>query len=299
MATTRLRFSIVIVSLNGRSRIAMPLDALRRCDPAPAQVIVVDNGSGDGLSRFVRAEYPEVLLVRAPQNLGFAGGNNLGILNADGDVVVLLNDDTEPEADWLAPLDRAMAEDPRLGVAGCRLLYPETRRVQHLGGVVHANGLTDHLAWGAEEGDTAALPERDADYVTGAAMAMRRAAIAQVGMLDECFWPIYFEEIDWCERARRAGWKCRVIPSSTVIHHESQTTGRFSARYLRMYHRNRIRFLLKNRPLRGWPRIARAEARWMAQHAPWDSLWPCALAYGWGAVNAVEIALRRAKGDLF
>lgn len=294
-----LRFSIVIVSLNGRGRIAMPLDALRGSAPAPFEVIVVDNGSTDGLSAFVREQHPEVVLVRAPKNLGFAGGNNLGILNAGGDVVLLLNDDTDPEPGWLAPLSAAMERDPRIGAAGCRLLYPKTRQVQHLGGVVHANGLTDHLDWGAEEGDSAALPEREVPYVTGAAMALRREAISEVGMLDEGFWPIYFEEIDWCTRARRAGWKNWIVPSSTVIHHESQTTARFSKRFLTMYHRNRVRYLLKNNHWWQWPRVLRVEAKWMAQHAPWDQLWPCAQAYAWGGLQAVEIGTRRMQGEVF
>jgi len=294
-----MKFSIVIVSLNGRKRIAMPLDAMRKCSPAAFEVIVVDNGSSDGLSNFVRANYPEVILVRAPKNLGFAGGNNLGILNANGEVVVLLNDDTEPEADWLQPLSDAFRKDPRIGVAGCRLLYPETRKVQHLGGVIHANGLTDHVAWGEEEGWSAARPGIEADYATGAAMAIRRETLSEVGLLDECFWPIYFEEIDWCERARRAGWRIWIVPGSTVIHHESQTTERLSRNFLKMYHRNRMRFLLKNRRLGQWPGVVRAEARWLAQNTPWDSLWPCALAYGWAGLQAVEIAARRAAGEHF
>src|SRR5690606_30479801 len=119
----RLTVSVVIVSLNGRERLAMPLEALRRCSPAADEVIVVDNGSTDGTSAFVREHHPEAMLVRAPRNLGFAGGNNLGIVNASGDIVILLNDDTEPEPDWLAPLHAAFDADPRLGIAGVRLLY--------------------------------------------------------------------------------------------------------------------------------------------------------------------------------
>ncbi|MDX2175754.1 MAG: glycosyltransferase family 2 protein [Candidatus Sumerlaeia bacterium] len=294
-----LRFSIVIVSLNGCARIAMPLDALRKCVPAPAEVILVDNGSTDGLSPFVRKNYPEVRLVRAPRNLGFGGGNNLGILNASGGIVVLLNDDTEPDPGWLAPLERAFREDPKLGCAGCRLLYPGTRKVQHLGGFVHANGLTDHAHWGEDAAATEGLPVREVDYATGAAMAVRRECLAQTGLLDECFWPIYFEEVDWCARARRRGWRVAVVPESTVVHHESQTTERFSPRFLRMYHRNRIRFLLKNRAAREWPGVIRAEARWLAGHAPWDSLWACSLAYAWGAAQCVEILAREARGERF
>ena len=284
-----LKFSIVIVSLNGRQRLAWPLEALRRSNPAPFEIIVVDNGSADGTSEFVAAGYPEAILVRAPHNLGFAGGNNLGILNARGNVVLLLNDDTEPDPGWLGPLAEAFAADPRLGIAGARLLYPDRRTIQHLGGVIHANGLTNHIDYGVPVGEQSIREPREMDYVTGAALAIRRAAIRRIGLLDEGFWPIYFEEIDWCTRAWRAGWKVRVIPASTVIHHESQTTERLSRRFLTMYNRNRWRYLLKNRRGLDLLRAIRAEGRWIAQNGPWDNFWSCARAYAWAAIQWREI----------
>ncbi|MCC6547741.1 glycosyltransferase family 2 protein [Candidatus Sumerlaeota bacterium] len=292
-----MTFSVVIVSLNGRQRIAMPLDALAASDPRPHEVIVVDNGSSDGLSDFVVANYPWVTLVRAPRNLGFAGGNNLGIVNAVGDVVVLLNDDTEPRANWLAPIRDAFAANRRLGIAGCSLLYPGGEKIQHQGGVIHANGLTDHAEWNAQWSGEDSLPAHiDAPYVTGAAMAIRRSVIDRVGMLDAGYWPIYFEEVDFCERATRAGFGCAVVPRSVVIHHESQTTVRFSAKFLKTYHRNRIRFLLKNRRVRGWMAALGAEVRWIVQHRPWDQLWPCALAYAWAPVHVADVLRQRWSG---
>jgi GT2 family glycosyltransferase len=284
-----MRISVIIVSLNGRARIAMPLDALRRCDPPPFETIVVDNGSNDGLSEFVRTHYPEVRLVRAPRNLGFAGGNNLGIMNAEGDVVLLLNDDTDPEPGWLGPLDRAFEADARLGIAGCQLLYPETGLVQHLGGRVHANGLTDHEGWGeARVEGSAVVPVPD--YVTGAAMAIRTAVVRSIGLLDPGFWPIYFEETDFCARARRRGWGLAVVTDSRVVHHESQSQdGRMSARFLRTYHRNRLRFLIKNRRWHEWPRVLRAEARWIMTGARWDQFLPCTMAYAWAPFHAIDV----------
>ncbi len=289
-----MKISIVIVSLNGRDRIAMPLDALRRCTPPADEIIVVDNGSDDGLSEFVAGHYPEVRLVRAPRNLGFAGGNNLGIINATTDIVILLNDDTDPHADWLAPLLAAFERNPRLGVGGCSLLYPGNDKIQHRGGVIHANGLTDHVAWGETWSAEEALPaEVPSEYVTGAAMAIRRGVFADVGLLDAGFWPIYFEEVDFCTRARGAGWDCAVIPASVVVHHESQTTGRLSPRFLRTYHRNRIRYLIKNRTLFGLLRAMRHEVRWIMEHHPWEHLWPCALAYAWVPFQVADVLRQR------
>jgi len=287
-----VKFSVIIVSLNGQPRISMPLDAMRACEPAAHEVLLVDNGSTDGLSPYVKENYPEVELIRSPRNLGFAGGNNLGILNAGGDVVILLNDDTEPRVDWLGPLAAAFSANPKLGIAGCQLLYPGTAKVQHLGGIVHANGLTDHVGWGnaAHEGGAGLPPLIPADYVTGAAMAIRREVLAEVGLLDVGFWPIYFEETDFCHRARGAGWEIATVPASIVVHHESQTTHAWSQKFLETYHRNRLRYLIKNRTLREWPRTLRAEATWLAQHAPWDQLMPLAKAYGWLPFIMADVA---------
>jgi len=290
-----LSFSIIIVSLNGRDRLAMPLEALRRCDPAPAEVIVVDNGSNDGTSRFVAENHPEAVLVRAPRNLGFAGGNNLGILNAGADVVLLLNDDTEPAPDFLAPLADEFQRRPDAGILGCRLLYPDGATIQHLGGIIEANGLTKHVDYGAAVGDQSVTEGFETAYATGAAMAIRRQVLRDVGLLDEGFWPIYFEEVDLCERARRAGWAVRIRPDSTVIHHESQTTRKLSAGFHEKYHRNRWRFLLKNRRGLDLARAIRAEARWMVRHTPWELIWPCSLAYAWGALQWREIRQARIR----
>lgn len=293
-----MRFSIIIVSLNGRQRLAMPLEALRRCDPPPHEVIVVDNGSTDGTSPFVRRNYPEVLLVRAPRNLGFAGGNNLGLVNAEGDVLVLLNDDTEPDPDWLAPLERAFRADPNLGVAGTRLLYPDRLTVQHMGGLIEPNGLTKHVDYGADAAAGACPEPFEADYVTGAALAIRSETVRNIGLLDDGFWPIYYEEVDWCVRARRHGWTVRVIPGSTVIHHESQTTEKLSRRFLMMYNRNRIRFLLKHRRGRGLAVAIRHEAEWMIRHHPWNNWWPLAMAYSWGVIQWRELEKSRRREGL-
>jgi len=252
-------------------------------------VIVVDNGSEDGTSEFVAENYPEVVLVRAPTNLGFAGGNNLGIMNATGNVIILLNDDTEPDPEWLAPLGEAFKNDPQLGIAGVRLLYPDRKTLQHMGGVVEPNGLTKHLDYGLETGDQSTDEPFETDYVTGAALAIRKKTVRDIGLLDHGFWPIYFEETDWCLRAKKRNWRIKMVPKSTVVHYESQTTDKLSPRFLKMYNRNRIRFMLKHHTGMNLIRAIRHEARWLVGHHPWDNLWSLALAYGWGLIQWREI----------
>lgn len=285
-------FSIIIVSLNGRDRIQMPLDSLRQCELFGGEIILVDNGSTDGLSKFVRKNYPEVRIVRSPKNLGFAGGNNLGIMNAKGEILVLLNDDTEPEPDWLVPFEKAFREDTELGIAGCKLIYPDKKTIQHLGGYMEPNGLSKHVSYGDEVDKGEDCRSFEVDYVTGAAFAIRRKMMKKVGILDPGFWPIYFEETDYCERAKKAGWKIKIFPESVVVHYESQTTDRYSPRFLRLYHRNRWRFLIKNRTGKELLKAIRAELRWIVTNRLWDQFLPLTHAYAWAVIQYKEARLQ-------
>jgi len=243
--------SVVIASLNGGSVIGQALDSLRKTRYADEttglarfEVIVVDNGSTDDLAEVVAARRPEVRLIRSPVNLGFAGGNNLGIREAHGDVVVLLNDDAEPRPDWLQAWAAAAAEDPRWGVMGCKLLYPDGETIQHAGGIIEPSAMTRHI--GYEEKDDGRFDALiECDYVTGAAIALRRELIDRVGLLDEKYFPIYYEETDYCWQARRIGYQVLYVPGAVVVHHESRTQGRYSFRFIFRQTRCRMRFLCK------------------------------------------------------
>ena len=247
--------------------IGRALDSLRALDYPRYETIVVDNGSTDNLAEIVRDEYPEVRLIQSPVNLGFAGGNNLGLRQAEGDILVLLNDDTEVRPGWLRAWADVAARHPRWGVLGCKLLYPDGRTIQHAGGVVHANGQTDHF--GYEQPDDGRFDEPiRCDYVTGAALAIRRETFEQLGPLDEKYFPIYYEENDYCWQARRVGYEVLYVPDAVVIHHESRTQVRFSFRFIVRYTRCRIRFLAKCFSKWDLLRAARQELRWWLSAHP-------------------------------
>ncbi len=302
--------SIIIVSLNGEKRIGRCLEALAvslsppgegKAEQKPplesgrrdVEIIVVDNGSTDATSAVVRKRFPWVRLVRAPRNLGFAGGNNLGAAYAQGNWILLLNDDTQPHRGWIEALLEAGESFPRAGILGCLLLYPDGRTIQHAGARLHPNGLTDHIAWGKSEIE-AGLPTRPyrCDYVTGAAMAVRREVWETAGPLDPGYFPIYFEECDLCCRARRAGWEVWMVPPARVIHEESRTQGAWSPRFLVRYHRNRLRFVLRNGRGKEVGKALRSEAGWLARHRPYDQLLPLAWAY---AQTVVGFFLRQVR----
>ncbi|GAB4324013.1 MAG: hypothetical protein Kow0059_19420 [Candidatus Sumerlaeia bacterium] len=291
-------YSVCIVSLNGARVLPACLRAVERTAGVEFETIVVNNGSTDDTPLLVARDFPRVRLINAPRNLGFAGGNNLALRHARGDILVLLNDDTEPAPDWLARIDPLWSRHPQIGIVGFKLLFPGGT-VQHAGGVIRANGLTNHLDYNEPDDSPAAAPEAcptttaaesksayrdgptpiDCHYVTGAAMAFRRTLLDQIGWLDEGYFPIYFEEVDFCLQARRAGWRCVTHPDARVIHHESQQTGRRSSGYYKKYNRQRVRFVIKCFTTAQLRRALKGEVRWLVRHRPWEFAWPLLYAY--------------------
>ncbi len=272
------RISVIIASLNGEKVLPLCLSALAKTDYATFETIVVDNGSKDRTSEIVRERFPDVRLLRAPRNLGFAGGNNLGLKVATGNLLILLNDDTEVMPDWLRALETALHRHPRAGILGCKLLYTDGKTIQHAGGIIEPNGLTHHV--GAGEIDSGKYDtERQYPYVTGAAFGITREVYNRLGGLDEGYFPIYFEEIDYCHNARRLGYECLYVPSAVVYHYESRTTKSWSSGFLYKYHKNRLRFLLKNYSASELLLALRSELKWLLKARPINQLLPLIRAY--------------------
>jgi GT2 family glycosyltransferase len=270
---TNIFFSIVIVSLNGEKVLPVCLDAVYKTRWEDFEVILVDNGSIDHTAKIVRENWPRVKLIQAPRNLGFAGGNNLGIKEAKGDFVILLNDDTQVDPFWLEALYQSAERYGDAGILGCKLLYPDRKTIQHAGGWLEPNGLTHHRGYG-EEDKGQYNTEKECQYVTGAAFVIKREVIQNLGLLDSGFFPIYFEEIDYCIRAKMAGFKILYVPDAVVIHHESRTTDRYSPGFLFKYHKNRFRFLFKNKSFMELLRAARHEIKWLIHNKPRDVYLP-------------------------
>ena len=238
-----MRISVIVLAWNGAAFIENCLRALL-AQNQDAEIIVVDNASPDDTIAVVEKFLPRVQLIRNTANLGFAGGNNVGIRAATGDAMVLLNQDTVVQPGWL----RAIADtfdDATIGIVGCKSLYPDARGIQHAGGVVEpGTAQTRHIGWGEQDaGQYDSLSEPD--YVTGAALAIRRAVVARLGGLDEKFFPAFYEEVDYCYRARRAGFRVVYQPRAVLRHFETTT---LPVNYQRVaaYQHNRIRFVLRH-----------------------------------------------------
>ena len=225
--------SIVIPTHDTRELTLRCLDSLQ--GSPGVEVILVDDASRDGTAEAVAARHPEVAVLRNEEPARFTRSANRGLARASGEILLLLNSDTEVEPGGLARLVEIFAREPELGIAGALLHYPD-------GSPQWSGGREPSLAWffALTSGLPRLLerlplyrrsrplaPERplEVDWVTGAAMAFRRAVWEVVGPLDEGF-QFYAQDLDFCLRARRAGWRIEVRPEVRVLHHHGATIGR-------------------------------------------------------------------------
>lgn len=189
------------------------------------EVVYVDNASPDDTRAWLATvEGERTVVVAFDENRNFSGGCNAGVSASRGRVVVLLNNDTEPQAGWLEPLERALA-DETIGMVGCLLTYPDGA-VQHCGVTFPPNDMPEHVHVGAKPDDPRVTRARDVQAVTAACCAVRRATWEALGGLDEGY-ANGGEDMDLCLRVRAAGLRIAYEPAALVVHHESKSDGRF------------------------------------------------------------------------
>jgi GT2 family glycosyltransferase len=235
--------SIIIISYNSATQIGACLRALQqqRCD-CEYEIVVVDNGSRDE-SRAVVASFPNVRLITADENWGFAGGVNRGVAAAQGGVIALLNPDATPAPDWLQQIMAAL-DDAQIGVVGSKVIGPDGL-IQSLGSDVQLPVLLSSHRHAGERDTLDDQQITDVWAVHGAAMAFSRPLWDALGGFDDGFFPAYWEESDFCERARRAGYRVVVTPRAKVQHHEASATGKYSPEFNFYFHLNRLGYAAK------------------------------------------------------
>ena len=226
---------VVVVSYRTRELLRTCLRSLELRNAADQHVVVVDNASGDGSAELVAAEFPEVGLIAAPRNLGFAAAANTGMAGGSAPYVLVLNPDTEVPPETLDALLELMERKPDVGICGCKLVRPDGR-LDHaarrsfptiLGALGHFTGagrgrraphaLAQYRAPGIDGGPV--------DAVNGAFMLIRRAALEQVGGFDERYW-MYMEDLDLCFRFAQAGWVTWYEPGVSALHVKAAASGR-------------------------------------------------------------------------
>lgn len=255
------RVSVVIVSWNALPLLRQCLPSVVATDYPDLEIVLADNASTDGSAAWVAATFPSVKIVRHPENWLFCRGNNEAIPHTTGDYVCLLNNDVEVPPDWLAPLVDVMEADAEVAAVQPKLLQHDDRtRFEYAGA---SGGFLDRYGYPFTRGrifDTMERDEgqyddaRDVFWATGAALLLRRAALDEVGLLDERF-VMHMEEIDLCWRLWRAGWRVRAEPRSRVYHIGGGSLPQGDPRKAYYNFRNSFLLLWKNLPRRQFRRV--------------------------------------------
>lgn len=237
--------SIVIPNLNGRRHLKMCLSSIQNLAYSHFEIIVVDNASTDGSVDFVKANYPRVKLVVNPINLGFAEGCNIGMRNARGNYVALLNNDIEVDPNWLRELILVAQSDPRIAICASKIMMFHDRKVFNSAGGeydVYGSG-HDRGLYEFDHGQYSRVEE--VFFACGGAMLVRRDILEEIGLFDSRYF-IYGEDVDLCWRAWLGGYKVVYVPSAMVYHKYGGTMGTLTAQRLYLTSRNSLCSILKN-----------------------------------------------------
>lgn len=254
---------VIIVNYNGRSLLADCLDSIitRPKDGLAVRIIVVDNDSTDDSVEFMRRAYPSVDVIESRKNLGFAAGNNLGIARSSSPLVLLLNSDARLTGNALAQMAAAINADPAIGQLGPRLRNPDGSLQKSVRGfptpwrlateylylrkLAPNSRLFNAFYAGGFDFDSAA----DADFLMGACLLVRRAAIDEVGLMNETYF-MFSEETDWAYRFWQSGWRVQYAPVADVIHLGGQSTKHDWDRMYRSQVAGHLRFLVLHHGIR-------------------------------------------------
>jgi N-acetylglucosaminyl-diphospho-decaprenol L-rhamnosyltransferase len=256
-----IALSIVIISYNARRYLRACLRSVFAVSyPWDTEVIVVDNASHDGSVALVREEFPRARLIDAGSNTGFSHANNLGFAAAKGEYLLMLNSDTELTGNALEQLVGFLRIHEDVGVVSPRLVYPDLTDQ----GVARRFPTPINALFGRRSLLTRMFPNNryarqyllsrqhrgdipfEADWVSGACLMFRRGLLERLGGLDERFW-MYWEDADFCYRAKQQAWRVFYVPAAVVIHHEGKSSGgRRDGRLIIEFNRSAYRYYRKH-----------------------------------------------------
>lgn len=249
--------SILIVNWNTREHLRKCLETIWSFPPdGEWEVIVVDNASTDESAEMVASAFPDARLIRQSRNIGYAAANNIAFAAAKGDLLLTLNPDTEFADDSLSVAARKMSESPEIGALTGRFLNPDGTDQPNIRGFPRPLSVLFDVVGLAKlfpksrvfgmyrmryfDYDT----ESDVEQPMGTFIVYRKAAIDEVGTMDERF-PIFFNEVDLLYRLHLAGWKIRYSPEIKVIHHGGESTKQVRKAMIWESHRSLIRYYRK------------------------------------------------------
>ena len=244
--------SIVTINYDHPEVTICLLASLRMVTYPNIEIIVVDNASPKDDPSILKQSYPEIIFIQSTTNLGFAGGNNLGVRQAKGKYILFINNDTEVDPDFIEPLVAKFESNSKIGAESPKIkFYDHPDTIQFCGQApMNIYTMRSH-GLGHGQVDKGQF-EVDAQtyFVHGAAMMVPLSVIYHVGLMPECYF-LYYEELDWCANIKRAGYELWYVHNSSLLHKESISTGKMSP--FKTYYMNRSRLLYLRRNVNGLP----------------------------------------------
>lgn len=263
------KVSVIILTWNSYEVTQDCLFSLRKSDYTNFEIVLVDNGSKDSSADKLLQEFPEIRLIRNPTNLGFTGGNNVGMRDAlarGTDYLLLLNNDTVVAPNFLSTMVAAAESDPKIGILNPKIYFFEPHDEIWYAGGEHKPwwSFPKHLDGGKRDTSTNGRP-REVSFVTGCAFLIKRDVITRVGLLDEILF-MGVEDLDFSIRARQAGYKAVYVPTAIIWHKVSVDTERNAGIPVRdfYYVRNSILVARKHLTARLWPLYLLSITRYVA-----------------------------------
>jgi len=260
--------SVIVVSYNSEKYISQCLDSILKSNDPQIEILVVDNASTDNSLKIIEQFQKNITIIKNKKNQGFAEGNNVGIKHSSGEIILLINPDAYLTRNSITELIKPFLSDEQVMITGPKILYPNSKKIQSAGGILHDNGLTDHIGNG--ETDEGQYDEsKEVDYVTGAVMAIRKKLFEKTGLFSESYKPAYFEELEKCVQAKKLNYKILFQPKSEAFHYESTTLKALSKPFLKHYHTNRFRFIYRNYSFKElFSKFIPSELCWFFSHCP-------------------------------
>lgn len=290
--------SVVIPNYNGVKLLQPCLDSLLAQSRPVDEIIVVDDASSDGSAEFVRQHYPAVNVTTRSYNGGFCASANDGLRQGSGDLVALLNNDTEVDPGWIANTLAFMDANPTVGFCASKMLFFSRRdRINSAGLFLRNDGVGRDIGYGQPDGPEFARP-CIVFGASGGAAVFRRAMLDDVGLFDEDL-VAYAEDLDLSFRAQLRGWQCMYVPTAIVYHRGGATYQTDSPAKVYFSSRNMLVVLLKNMPgsllRRYWPVMLAAQVYQVLYYIGRRRGWP-AIRGKWAALRAMgeTLAKRRA-----
>lgn len=237
--------SIVIINWNGINDLKDLLLSFRKVTYKNFEIIIVDHGSIDGSVEYVKKNYPKIKILEKKKNLGFALGNNVGVKEARGEYVLLLNNDTVAKPDFLDHLVAAI-KDENVGVVQPKIIFEDSKKLQSAGTYLTNSGFLYHLGYDKNPEDKKYQKSYEIFSANGSCMLIKREVIDRVGLFDKDFF-LYFEETDFCWRVWLAGYTVKYIPEAVIYHKGGRTAKTLPSAFINFHSfKNRINTLIKN-----------------------------------------------------